>query len=76
MSERTIAVMPSGARSTDIHVNIGSITSTIAGVTMLCVSLRSLHAAPMAMKIDPKISPDITRNSVNQASAPGVTALA
>jgi hypothetical protein len=46
----------SGDLSTTIQTNIGIITISIAGVIMLWASRISLHAAPIALRIEPKIS--------------------
>ena len=68
--------MPSGARSTVADVKTGSMISSMTGVIMFWESFRSLHAAPIATKSDPKMNNDITRNSRNQPTIAGVTALA
>src|SRR5688500_6935823 len=58
----------SGARMTADHVTSGRMTRIITGVIMLCVSLRSLHAAPIATKIDPKIRTAMIKKAANHSS--------
>src|SRR2546428_8541095 len=52
-SETAIANLPVGARRIVDHVDIGSMTSIIAGIIIVCPSLISFQAAPIEMKIDP-----------------------
>src|SRR3954469_24229247 len=73
-SERTVAIVPSGARSTAPAVNTGIMTRSITGVIMFCESFRSLQAAPMATNSDPKMNCDRTTNKKNQPMIEGVTA--
>src|SRR6185436_5173278 len=61
-SDRPMAIGLSGALMIANHVIHGSIMINIAGVIMPCASFRSVHAAPMVMKIDPKMKAAITRN--------------
>src|SRR6476661_1770287 len=61
-SDRPIAIGLSGALMIANHVIHGSIMISIAGVIIPCASLRSVQAAPMVMKIDPKMNAAMTRN--------------
>ena len=45
----------------------------MTGCIMLCESLRSEQAAPIAMKTDPNISTAQSRYTTNQASSAGCT---
>src|SRR4051812_1161621 len=76
ISESTVAIVPSGARSTAPAVKTGIITRSITGVIMFCESFRSLHAAPMATNREPKMNWARTTNKKNQPMIDGVTARA
>src|SRR5205085_7251306 len=67
MSDSTVAIVPSGARRTGTHMNIGTIITIMTGVIMPCESLRSEHAAPTARNTDPNIRIDMTRTRKNHA---------
>ncbi len=67
-------IVLSGDRATENHVSAGSISRSMAGVIMFCASLRSLHAAPMAMNTEPKMKRARTRKRRNQPKAAGVIA--
>ncbi len=60
----------SGFCATFSHRKIGNIDTSIAGVIMPCASFTSLHAAPIAMNIEPNSTTAITRNSANHGTSP------
>ena len=66
-SDRPTEIGLSGALMIANHVIHGSIMISIAGVIIPCASLRSLQAAPMVMKIDPKMNAAMTRNRYSHA---------
>src|SRR5205085_2424165 len=56
-----------GCSITWINTNIGNTASRITGISMVWLSDAVVQAAPMAMKMDPNIRIDSTKNVRNQA---------
>ena len=71
-SDTAIANVLVGERRIVDQVNIGSMMSIIAGIIIVCVSLISVQAAPIEMKIDPNNSTPSNAYSTNEATRRGL----